>query len=82
VLFSRRITYVQAAKACHYSTSYVDQVLNGRVPASAEFVRRMATFLGLPPDQLFVLDEEAEKPRSVAPRSTRRRVTPMPRRLA
>jgi hypothetical protein len=82
VLYARRISYVETGQATGYSASYIDQVLNGRVPVSPEFARRLSAFLDLPPEELFALEEDVEepRPRSSAPRSTRRRVTRSPRR--
>jgi len=81
VLYSRRIRFTEAAAACEYHPAWVEAVINGRVPPSAEFMRRMSAFLDLPVGDLFVQEEEDDepRPRSAAPKSTRRRLVRTPR---
>jgi transcriptional regulator with XRE-family HTH domain len=60
LVFSRRLTYRQFAADIGYSQRYVESVLNGRTPVTAEFARRSSVHLGMPAEELFAFADDRE----------------------
>lgn len=53
LLALRRLTVRQAAADTNYCTHYVGQILNRKIPPTAEFARRFSEYLDVPAEELF-----------------------------